>query len=145
MYNRQKIGSNTVNKPIFVGFICSSHYITLFRLWFGSLFQACGTQTCISCLKYVNTKLFNKYVHTENVKVTSLITENTMADDASPVYVDRFIQTHESGGFLADKKKQTEEYKNFNFQVYTDNCLSNTTRKDGLLSTSDSQTIIHDV
>lgn len=109
------------------------------------LFQdSTGTQTLLSCLMHVtpNFKLFNKYITTEKLStVTSFITENTLAFDDSPVYVDHLVQTVESGGFLTDKNQQTENCESLNFQVYTENCLSSTFRNSDS-SNSFSQTII---
>ena len=85
--------------------------------------------------------LFNKYIKEEMLStVTSLITENTLAFNSSPVYVDHEIQSVESGGWLADQIVQTEEYHeclNFKIHLYTYHCISTTINCE-----SCSQTII---
>ena len=91
-----------------------------------------------------NFKIFNKYIKAEELStVTSLFTQNTLALDDSPVYIDHLVQTVESGGFLNDKNVQSETCETLNVDIYTDNCISSTLcNSDTCISESFSQTII---
>ncbi|KAL4223315.1 hypothetical protein ACF0H5_016786 [Mactra antiquata] len=83
-------------------------------------------QTEVSTVNSVYDKLFNREYRKALVKCQSFFMCNTLADDNSPIFIDMYTQTIESGGLIVDKGVQTHS-ENLEFEtVFTENVLSHT-------------------
>jgi len=84
-------------------------------------------------LKGRDAPLFNLKFNEDTVLSTcdSFIVENTLADDDTPVYVDRDVQTLESGGLVSSVTVQTEHLSVItDFAVFIENCISESINQD---------------